>query len=128
MSDIAEIQKRADVLKELDEYRDTLGKRKQQYVKCNNCKHVLTHSETATIAYGAHTHVRTNPYGNEFSFCCFNEALGCAIEGEPVSADSWFPNCVWQYLYCESCNQHLGWYFTGESSFYGIREDHSYIE
>ncbi len=107
----------------LDDYQEELNERSDDYIKCANCQHVLTHADTAIIVAGNHRHIKTNPYDHTFEFRCFREALGCAVTGPDESAFSWFPGCVWQYLYCEACNQHLGWYFHGESSFYGIRSD-----
>ena len=112
----------------LEDYQETLEERSDQFVKCANCLHVLTHADTAISVAGNHRHIKTNPYGNTFEFRCFSEALGCAVEGPDESAHSWFPGCVWQYLYCEACNQHLGWFFHGADSFFGIRSDAIHIE
>lgn len=128
VADVTETLTRSSSLKKLEEFSDELEKREQKYVKCSDCQHVLTHAETAIAVLGSHVHTKTNPFGRSFSFRCFKEGLGCFVRGDSQEADSWFPRHVWQYLHCEACNVHLGWFFTGEDSFFGIREDQSYIE
>ena len=107
----------------LEDYNDELEERSDEVVRCVNCQHILTHADTAISVAGKHEHTKSNPYGNTFDFRCFSEAYGCAVEGPGESAYSWFPGCEWQYLFCEACNMHLGWFFQGTECFYGIRSD-----
>ena len=112
----------------LEEFQEELESRAKRYVKCKNCSHVLTYEEMAISVAGSHKHIKKNPYGLTFEFCCYGEALGCSIVGEDEAADSWFAGCVWQFLHCGACNQHLGWYFHGAMNFYGMRSDTIQIE
>ena len=124
MSDTTTVKERQSDLELLfKDFQEELEERSDRFVKCSSCHHVLTHEDTAISVGGLHRHIKTNPYGNTFEFLCFSEALGCAVEGPDESAHSWFPGCVWQYLHCEACNQHLGWFFHGNDSFFGIRSD-----
>lgn len=128
MSTNTTLEKQSELEQELAAFEKKLQERRKRFVKCSNCKHKLTHVDNAISVGGYHQHTKTNPFGLAFRFKCFDEALGCAIEGEPVAADSWFEGCVWQYLQCGSCEQHLGWYFSQNSYFYGLRTDHTFIE
>ncbi|MYD42348.1 MAG: hypothetical protein F4W90_00480 [Gammaproteobacteria bacterium] len=129
MSELVTTKKKPTVIESLlDDFEEKLKKRSDNFIKCANCKHVLTHEDTAISVGGTHRHVKTNPFGLTFEFRCYSEALGCAISGPDESAHSWFPGCVWQYLHCEACNQHLGWFFHGSESFYGMRSDAICIE
>lgn len=121
-------EKRSKLDALLDDFEEELSKRSDRFVKCANCQHVLTYQDMAISVAGTHRHVKRNPYGNVFEFRCFSEALGCAVQGPDESAHSWFPGCVWQYLHCEACSTHLGWYFHGADSFYGMRSDTIIIE
>lgn len=121
-------EKQSQLEADLQEFQDQLEEHEKRYVKCANCKHVLTYEDTAISVGGRHRHIKTNPHGITFEFRLFGEALGCAIEGKDEAADSWFPGRVWQFLHCEQCNSHLGWYFHGEDSFFGMRSDAIIVE
>ncbi|HZA51922.1 MAG TPA: cereblon family protein [Myxococcaceae bacterium] len=69
---------------------------------------------------GQHAHTAVNPAGIEFHFGCFADAEGCAVHGEPTDEHTWFPGCFWQFAHCRGCAAHLGWYFTGAATFFGL--------
>lgn len=103
--------------READESRD--------YLVCATCSHVIARPSDRIDVNGGHTHHFTNPYGLEFNVGCFSEALGCAITGNPVAADTWFPGFRWRLANCEECQRHLGWYFDREGLyFYGLVLDY----
>ena len=91
------------------------------FVVCAACSHVIARRSDQIDMNGTFDHWFTNPYGLEFHVGCFSDALGCAIAGEPVAADTWFPGFYWRLATCESCHQHLGWYFDQpDAYFYGL--------
>ena len=93
----------------------------RDYLVCATCSHVITRESDRIEVNGGHDHHFTNPYGLEFHVGCFSEALGCAIAGDPVAADTWFPGFCWRLASCEDCRRHLGWYFDRDSEyFYGL--------
>ncbi len=98
---------------------------KKGYVYCAVCSHVVSHIDQRIEVGGSHEHDFVNPYGFRFHIGCYADALGCALSGEPVAADTWFPGFKWRHATCEECRQHLGWYFANaaESSFYGLVTD-----
>jgi len=90
-------------------------------VYCVECSHVLARASDATTVQGTHHHFCTNPHGFDFNVCCYSEALGCAISGQPTGADSWFAGYTWRFATCTGCTVHLGWLFeTPGSHFYGL--------
>lgn len=129
MSSTVDVEEKQSKLEtELQDYQEKLEQHEKRFVKCASCQHVLTYEDTAISVAGSHRHIKTNAYGKTFEFRLFCEALGCAIEGKDEAADSWFPGCVWQYLHCEQCNGHLGWFFHGTESFFGMRSDAIIVE
>jgi len=96
---------------------------KEGYVFCLACSHVLAHAHDRLNIDGSHEHVFSNPHGITHHFGCYQEALGCAIEGAPVAADSWFPGYLWRLAMCADCGQHIGWLFEHDDHFYGLLVD-----
>jgi len=103
--------------RESTEHRDLL--------LCANCSHGIARKSDRIEVNGSFNHHFTNPYGIEYHVGCYRIALGCAISGSRMAADTWFPGFVWQLASCEACGQHLGWYFTNaDSDFYGLVLDY----
>lgn len=96
---------------------------KEGYVFCLACSHVLAHANDRLDIDGSHEHSFSNPHGFTHHFGCYQEALGCAIEGPTVAADSWFPGYLWRLAMCAECGQHIGWLFEREDHFYGLLID-----
>ncbi len=91
------------------------------FVYCTVCSSVLARLDDRIEVSGSHDHHFTNPYGVEFHIGCYSEALGCAIAGSRVAADTWFPGFQWRIAKCSECQSHLGWYFDrAEVFFYGL--------
>jgi hypothetical protein len=91
------------------------------FVVCAACSHVVARRSDQTEVNGSFDHWFTNPYGLEFHVGCFSDALGCAIAGQRVAADTWFSGFYWRLASCEACHQHLGWYFDQpDGYFYGL--------
>ena len=90
------------------------------FIICANCETIIGYRADAIEVEGRHTHVRINPLGLEFAFDCYSEALGCTISGKPQHADTWFLGYMWEIASCTTCNEHLGWLFSGSDHFYGL--------
>lgn len=89
---------------------------------CAACGNGITTPAARTTLFGQYVHHKTNPYGFHFVIGCFSEAPGCAIQGEPVPQDTWFPGYTWRFALCDHCATHLGWYYESPSQtyFYGL--------
>lgn len=93
----------------------------KSFVYCRMCSNVIARSSDRIEINGSHDHRFVNPYNIRFHIGCFAEALGCAISGERVAADTWFPGFQWRHATCGDCGQHLGWYFDrADDYFYGL--------
>lgn len=89
-------------------------------VLCRRCAHVITDASQRVEVDGRMTHARLNPAGVLFIFECYREAPGCRVHGAPTFEATWFSGCAWQYAHCARCATHLGWAYSGASSFFGL--------
>ena len=97
----------------------------RSYVLCANCGHVIARRSDRIEVNGRFAHFFVNPAGIEYHVGCFADALGCAISGNRVAADTWFPGFRWRLATCEACQHHLGWYFdNADTYFYGLVLDY----
>ena len=87
---------------------------------CASCGNPITTTGFAIPVEGSHRHHRVNPGGYEHHFRCFSSAFGIIPSGQLVYYFSWFSGFGWQMAHCSSCSVHMGWYFVGNSSFYGL--------
>jgi len=87
---------------------------------CAVCQHIITSEVSVISVEGEHTHIKFNPEGRKFLLRCFSSALGCAIAGDPTSYFSWFSGYNWQFAHCSQCGAQLGWFYEGQSRFYGL--------
>jgi len=94
--------------------------RDERPVRCRACGHPVTVAGAAEEISGHVDHSFFNPAGVLFEIRCFGEAEGCGVHGEPTTEFTWFPGHAWSYASCVSCMVHLGWYFQGRSSFFGL--------
>ena len=112
--------------KSLDPALDRLLERERQerkdYIYCAVCSTVIGRGADRIEVNGGHDHYCINPHGLQFHIGCFQEALGCEIEGSPQAADSWFMGFRWRIANCGECRRHLGWYFDRKDTtyFYGL--------
>ncbi len=63
-----------------------------------------------------------NPAGMRFEIITFARAPGCEETGVPTLKDTWFAGHAWSFCHCESCGQHLGWYYDGPHRFVALIE------
>jgi hypothetical protein len=122
MIDVRDKPRQATLDPKLKELLDDDTEAKKGFVYCGLCSHVVSHIEQRIEVNGSHDHNFVNPYGVEFHVGCFDEALGCAISGQPTAADTWFPGFRWRLASCEECTTHLGWLFANADAytFYGL--------
>lgn len=121
MIDVVDKPRQAGLDPRLKAVLDDEEAQKRGYVYCGLCSHPVSHVDEQIEMHGSFDHHFVNPYGFEFHLGCYQEALGCAISGDPTAADTWFPGYRWRHATCESCSQHLGWYFAQENHhFYGL--------
>lgn len=96
---------------------------KRKPLRCRECGHGITWEDARTSVDGEHEHMRVNPAAFVYRFGCFRDADGAKVSGEPTEAHTWFDGCRWQYAHCGKCAAHLGWFFTGAQSFFGLLLD-----
>lgn len=89
-------------------------------VLCRHCAHVVTDASQRVEVDGRATHARLNPAGVLFVFDCYREAPGCHVHGAATFDATWFTQCAWQFAHCGHCATHLGWAYSGASSFFGL--------
>lgn len=91
-------------------------------ILCAACGNGITTAKARTSMFGDFVHHKVNPYGYEFLIGCFRQAPGCAIQGQPVPQDTWFPGYDWRFALCDHCATHLGWYYESpdQQYFYGL--------
>ena len=87
---------------------------------CAICRSVVTEPAQAIEINGRHEHAFFNPAGIAYELRCFRQAPGANIQNKPTAEFSWFAGYLWQIAVCTACGAHLGWRFTGPSSFYGL--------
>jgi hypothetical protein len=91
--------------------------RDERAVRCAACGHALAR-ERDRLPLDTSTFV--NPEGVVHRIAAFRHAEGCAVAGEATTYWTWFPGHAWRYALCGKCSIHVGWAFTGPSSFFGL--------
>lgn len=99
---------------------DESEKEQQKGLVCRVCQLLITTSKERLEKEGKHLHTFFNPAGIVYEIGCFRRAPGCLEFGGQSSEFAWFGGYSWQVVYCRSCQQHLGWKFSGEDQFFGL--------
>ena len=107
-----------DVVEKIREQETDAGKGRK--LRCRSCAHIITDDNQRISVQQSHTHNRSNPSGVEYQFQCFSDAPGCSAHGQATYEFTWFSGYRWQIAVCAGCGDHLGWFFRGESSFFGL--------
>lgn len=107
-----------DVVEKIRERQSDIGKGRK--LRCRSCESVITDENQRISIEDNHTHSRSNPSGVEYQFQCFGNAPGCSAYGQATYEFTWFTGYRWQIALCSTCGEHLGWYFRGSPSFYGL--------
>ena len=93
----------------------------QHGIYCASCDHLLSQHVSRLDCQGSHIHTRLNPAGVQFTFACFAGIEHVVIRGTPTLEHSWFHGYHWQLLFCQHCQNHLGWDFSSVSDcIYGL--------
>ena len=118
-------KERQELDPKLKEIVDRAPRENRDLLLCANCNHGIARQADRIEVNGGFSHYFTNPFGVEYHVGCYADALGCAIAGERMAADTWFPGFKWRLATCEACRHHLGWYFdTADTYFYGLVLDY----
>ena len=91
-----------------------------QGIRCSYCSTVITHHHEALRIDNRHEHAFFNPAGIAFELRCFRTAQGVVPSGPSTAEFTWFPGYSWQVVLCAACHIHLGWLYTGATSFFGL--------
>ncbi len=95
----------------------------ERAVVCRACGHALTKESARIDVDGRHQHTFVNAHAYAFTIACFKDAPGCLGFGESSTFWTWFEGHAWRIALCGGCSGHVGWSFTGESSFFGLVVD-----
>jgi hypothetical protein len=118
-------EERQELEPKLKEIVDREPAERRDILVCANCGHGVARQSDRIEVNGSFSHFFTNPYGIEYHVGCYANALGCAISGNRMAADTWFPGFRWRLASCEACHHHLGWYFDNpDAYFYGLVLDY----
>ena len=90
--------------------------------RCIKCGNKITTENEKISVQGVFAHTFLNPVGKIFNIGCFQKAVGCLEIGDASTEWSWFENCQWKLVICNSCSEHLGWIFyeSEENLFFGL--------
>ncbi len=91
-------------------------------ILCVSCGHMITRSRWKTSISG-HRHRFTNPLGLTFNILIFDLAPGVTARGSVTQDHTWFAGYGWQVVQCDTCHNHMGWFFSGGSrpvQFFGL--------
>lgn len=97
-----------------------MGAQNSNQLVCHVCNRLITSRDQRISVLGRQVYSKVNPAGFAYHFVCYSNAPGCIVAGEPCLEHSWFSGYAWQVASCQQCLEHLGWYFTGETRFYGL--------
>lgn len=95
----------------------------QRRIVCQACKELVTYDEARLAMNEKHNHTFFNPQGLVFRVACFQIAPGTMAVGQPSDDFTWFAGYRWQIALCNTCRRHLGWYFSGSGTFFGLIEN-----
>jgi len=107
----------------LDDEADAGESGKGRKLFCVVCSSPITDQNELFYFHGQGIHCRTNPAGISYTFSCFWNAPGCAVQGPLTSEHTWFAGYAWQIGSCRKCGEHMGWVFRGPDRFFGIITD-----
>ena len=111
---------RLDITIDTDEDTGEFSGDKEKKLVCYLCQSEITSIVEGTSILGRHVHSKINPAGFAYHFACYNRAPGCITTGQPEAEHTWFPGYLWQVASCKNCLEHLGWFFSGNTCFYGL--------
>lgn len=90
-------------------------------ILCKFCGNKITEIDYQIQVNGKYNHFFKNPEGFGFDIICFRMAPGCHPVGKSFLEHTWFASYYWKIAICNSCKNHLGWFFhAGDDSFFGL--------
>jgi hypothetical protein len=87
---------------------------------CAWCLNRVASEKDRHLRDGRSTFSFRNPEGIRFDIITFSRTIGCREVGVPTLAYTWFPGHAWSCCVCDRCQMHLGWHYTGPSTFAGL--------
>ena len=87
---------------------------------CAWCHHRVANDKDRFPYNGKDEFTFSNPEGIRFAIITFSRTLGCRQNGTPTLEHTWFPDYAWSFCLCDSCGQHLGWYYRSKIEFAGL--------
>ncbi len=109
-----------DIEVNIDQNESKTGPKKANKLVCHICGTVITTQHQRISVMGRQVHSKINPAGFAYHFTCYTHAPGCMVAGEPSLDHTWFSGYTWQIASCKQCLEHLGWYFCGDTKFFGL--------
>jgi hypothetical protein len=100
--------------------RSETGESLERAVVCGACRSMLTTLRERIEVDGRHQHTFVNPSAYAFTIVLFKNAPGCVPFGERSTYFTWFEKHAWQVALCKACGAHIGWFFSGLSTFIGL--------
>lgn len=90
--------------------------------RCIKCENRITTELEKISVQGSFLHTFLNPAGKIYDIGCFKKAVGYLEIGTASTEWSWFENCQWKIVICNSCTEHLGWiyYESDKNGFFGL--------
>lgn len=96
-------------------------KKKKRDIICKFCNNKITDSSKLILINNSTNHTFVNPAGILYNINCYSEAKGCIVTGNKTEEFSWFKGFSWEFALCNNCLNHLGWFYTSDStSFFGL--------
>ncbi len=89
-------------------------------IVCQQCHIRIADPEHRCSIHGMHLHTFTNSAGYVYHIACFTEVVNCKTDNAKTEEYSWFEGYAWQLLFCDVCDNHLGWRFSSSDEFYAL--------
>jgi len=101
---------------------DTESPRRGPPLRCARCgREIADPRDVFAMHAGGALGAFVNPHGYLHEVVTVRRACGLVRIGEPTLEATWFPGFAWTLALCGACGAHVGWHFSGEGSFWGLR-------
>ncbi|XP_024384992.1 uncharacterized protein [Physcomitrium patens] len=97
-------------------------------LRCKCCMALITRrSDMLVMSADGPISAYVNAHGYVHETLTLARARGLVLNGQPNTANSWFPGYAWVLAECAECTEHMGWRFTAVNkesrpkAFWGIR-------
>jgi len=89
-------------------------------VLCKKCLNTITSAHEKISINSEHEHTFKNPSGIIYRIVLYKNCPGCKLFGDFTGENTWFIGFDWNFAICNKCQNHLGWNYSGETTFYGL--------